>query len=201
MRKALSLLLSLLLLFSSSGIVYAYVSCDGVHTHNSEYGKGKWFGCSGRAWRDSSDANKIWMRSDWSYSCAAYARNVLQYSNGDCIEMQTHYNGNYITNITWWSNSGSATLDYDSGDYNIDIHLPMFGSVAYNSGYIVNWVKCNRSDVIGTSYVIQDHISSSGKFCLDITWCALGATRSNDDGTLTDRPREWYSSWVNGDRH
>jgi hypothetical protein len=182
---------------------FAAVSCDGTHIHAADpsYAKGKWFGCSGSEWRDASDSNKICMKSSWSTTDGKFARDTIQNAYGDCIEMQVHCNGNSMGTITWGSNSSSASLDYDSGDYNIDIHLPMFGSVAYNSGYVQNWIKCARSDVIGTSYVIQDHISSSGKYCLDIYQCELGAIRSNKDGSYLERPREWYSSWSNGDRH
>lgn len=189
-----------LLYFTSVALAWAYVSCDGSHIH-ADWGAGKWFGCSGVAWRSGTDANRIYMKSSWSAADAKYARDVLQNSRGMCIEMQCHYNGNRMGTITWASNSASACLDYDGGDYNIDIHVPAFGSVAYNSGYVQNWVRCGRSDIIGTSYVYQHHISASGRYCLDATWCALGATRSNTDGRLTDRPREWYSSWSNGARH
>lgn len=201
LRRALSLLMALALIIGGAAIAYAYVNCDSSHSAHSSVNQGKWYGCSGSAWHNSQDYAKIQMRSDWSSTDSLYARDTIQNANGRCLEMQVHYGTYVLGGITWSSNSSSANLDYDLYEYNVDIHLPMWGSVAYNSGYIINWIKCTgSSEPIGTSYVVQTHLDSQGEYCYNQTMCCLGNYVS-PDGEWHSGSRYWYSSWTNGDRH
>lgn len=172
-------------------------SCDYYHVHR-DVDYGRWVPCEGSAWRSSSDPYRIYMKGIWTKEDADLAR--YWQNQGRCLEMRFHYNGNSISGIAWGSNSATAVLDYDAGEYNVDIHLRYWGSAAYNSGYIQNWVKCNRKDIIGTSYVRQIHFDDSGNHCYGQVMCCIGAYKDTS-GKYYDCYGEWYSRWKNGDRH